>query len=222
MERAAFCLDALYRHYSGVPPTCLIKFQSKDGSLQAMVEYMCTAEDLGPSKYALDQVQKIALLDIRLFNADRHAGNILITKKYDLVPIDHGLCLPAFHQLQSARFDWMYWPQAKCPLGPDARRYIDSINVERDANVLRVLGIPEDNITTFRLCSYLLISRVNSGSNLYDIARVFVRDGDQTEPSVFERVLRQSIDTIDKPCHFRTRRDYGDAVVEFATGRNRV
>jgi len=38
------------------------------------------------------------VLDIRLANADRHAGNILIRKEADgqikLIPIDHGYCLP--------------------------------------------------------------------------------------------------------------------------------
>ena len=43
------------------------------------------------------EVQKIAVLDIRLANADRHAGNILVCQDGDhmqLVPIDHGYCLP--------------------------------------------------------------------------------------------------------------------------------
>ena len=39
------------------------------------------------------------MLDIRLANADRHAGNILVCRDdqgrgMSLVPIDHGYCLP--------------------------------------------------------------------------------------------------------------------------------
>jgi len=39
------------------------------------------------------------VLDIRLANADRHAGNILFCKEGEegrivLIPIDHGYCLP--------------------------------------------------------------------------------------------------------------------------------
>lgn len=41
------------------------------------------------------------LLDIRLFNADRHVGNILVSDSYELVPIDHGFCLPSFDSLQT-------------------------------------------------------------------------------------------------------------------------
>ncbi|RVW88956.1 Phosphatidylinositol 4-kinase gamma 2 [Vitis vinifera] len=46
----------------------------------------------------VDEVHKITVLDIRLANADRHAGNILVSKEGEgqlvLIPIDHGYCLP--------------------------------------------------------------------------------------------------------------------------------
>ena len=32
-----------------------------------------SAEDMGPSKYSVEQVHKIGLFDIRIFNLDRHA-----------------------------------------------------------------------------------------------------------------------------------------------------
>lgn len=52
-----------------------------------------------PRAFPVDEVHKISVLDIRLANADRHAGNILFSKdggkgKILLVPIDHGYCLP--------------------------------------------------------------------------------------------------------------------------------
>lgn len=46
----------------------------------------------------MQEVHKIAVLDMRLANADRHGGNILIRKddngQIELIPIDHGYCLP--------------------------------------------------------------------------------------------------------------------------------
>ena len=37
----------------------------------------CQAEDFGPRAFSTLAVQRIALLDIRLFNLDRHGGSML-------------------------------------------------------------------------------------------------------------------------------------------------
>merc|ERR1711871_1551874 len=47
------------------------------GSLQAYARHMCTCEDVSPKLFPLEDVQNIAFLDLRLFNTDRHLGNIL-------------------------------------------------------------------------------------------------------------------------------------------------
>ena len=88
--------------FSGVPPTALVRSfhmgkELKIGSLQMFVENQGSCEDMGPHAFSVKEVQKIAVLDIRLANADRHAGNILVCQDGDhmqLVPIDHGYCLP--------------------------------------------------------------------------------------------------------------------------------
>jgi hypothetical protein len=70
----------------------------KIGSLQMFVENHGSCEDIGPRDFPVQEVQKIAVLDIRLANADRHAGNVLACRDGEddlkLVPIDHGYCLP--------------------------------------------------------------------------------------------------------------------------------
>lgn len=90
--------------FSGVPPTTLVRTlhrgkSFKIGSLQMFVENNGSTEDMGPRPFPVKEVHKIAVLDIRLANADRHAGNILVCKEgeggnYKLIPIDHGYCLP--------------------------------------------------------------------------------------------------------------------------------
>lgn len=76
-------------------------------------------------------VQRIGILDIRLFNTDRHAGNMLVRRPrspasggsaakldgsmlldrqaYELIPIDHGFALP--EALEPPYFEWQHWPQ---------------------------------------------------------------------------------------------------------------
>lgn len=100
--------------FSGVPASVLVKCMHKEfnypdgfngsakdikiGSIQKFVANLGTCEDFGPHAFPVDEVHKISVLDIRVANTDRHAGNILHTKNEDgktvLVPIDHGYCLP--------------------------------------------------------------------------------------------------------------------------------
>ena len=101
--------------FAGVPPTVMVKCLHRDfyhpggyknvsgnvkiGSLQMFMRNIGSCEDMGPSAFPVEEVHKISVLDIRLANADRHAGNILVAKDGEdgrtvLIPIDHGYCLP--------------------------------------------------------------------------------------------------------------------------------
>ena len=90
--------------FSGVPPTALVRSlhrgkSFKIGSLQMFIQNNGSCEDMGPRAFPVKEVHKIAVLDLRLASADRHAVNILVCKdeegdNYMLVPIDHGYCLP--------------------------------------------------------------------------------------------------------------------------------
>lgn len=96
--------------FAGVPPTFMVKclhggfnhpgdLTVKIGSLQMFMENNGSCEDIGPGAFPVQEVHKISVLDIRLANADRHAGNILLSKAGEdgqpmLIPIDHGYCLP--------------------------------------------------------------------------------------------------------------------------------
>jgi len=52
----------------------------KFGSLQAFIDNIGSAEDIGPSKFSVEDVHRIGVLDIRLCNLDRHLGNILVSR----------------------------------------------------------------------------------------------------------------------------------------------
>ncbi|MCI25756.1 phosphatidylinositol 4-kinase gamma 4-like, partial [Trifolium medium] len=96
--------------FAGVPPTLMVKclhkgfnhpgdLIAKIGSMQMFVKNNGSCEDIGPRAFPVKEVHKITVLDIRLANADRHAGNILISSEKEdeqsvLIPIDHGYCLP--------------------------------------------------------------------------------------------------------------------------------
>jgi hypothetical protein len=89
----------------------------------------------------LEEVHKIAVLDIRLANTDRNAGNILVKKDettgqiVSLIPIDHGYALP--HTLEDVCFEWEFWPQTKQPFSESTKEYIETLDAEEDIEYLR-------------------------------------------------------------------------------------
>lgn len=90
----------------------------------------CDTSEMGASRFAVRDVHRIGILDIRIWNTDRHAGNILVRRsresalnlsglarldsaQMELVPIDHGFCLP--EALEPPYFEWLHWPQVCSP-----------------------------------------------------------------------------------------------------------
>lgn len=52
----------------------------KEGSLQLYVTHNDMVGDYGPSMFNTKEVQKIAILDLRIINCDRNEENILVRK----------------------------------------------------------------------------------------------------------------------------------------------
>ena len=95
-ECAAYILD--YQNFCHVPETAVVhiehdalnyprnskgqmKMYPKLGSLQRFVPAGDTFEDIGHSLVGVLELQKIALLDMRLLNCDRNASNMLAIRK---------------------------------------------------------------------------------------------------------------------------------------------
>ena len=97
-----------------LPATSKLK---KVGSFQEFVYCECTMDDISPSKLSVDEVHKIAILDIRIMNADRNSANLLVRRRRDntleLVPIDHGFCLRSVADVSWMDWCWLDWPQLK-------------------------------------------------------------------------------------------------------------
>jgi len=85
--------------------------------------------DQDPSCYAVREVHKIGILDIRLLNCDRNHENLLTVRvnepdnrvRLRLIPIDHGLCLPEKLEIGWCDWAWASWPQAKENFDPFTR-----------------------------------------------------------------------------------------------------
>lgn len=188
-----------------------VNFQTKMGAFQVYVPNIGDADDFGPGVFDKDQVHRIAALDIRTLNHDRHGGNILVSKssnphrRYDLVPIDHGYILPDI--IQAVPWPvWMDWPMVRDPLSEDTKKYIQYLDPDTEARKLN-----EELSEAFRpgalqglkIATMLLQKGVAAGLTLYDIGLLMYskRDG-LFERTELEKIVAEAEEaSITRECH---------------------
>ncbi|KAL5808065.1 hypothetical protein ACOSQ3_028756 [Xanthoceras sorbifolium] len=216
-EVAAYLLD--YDHFANVPCTAIVKvthtiFNINDGvngnknqerkqcskiaSLQQFILHDFDASDHGTSSFPVAAVHRIGILDIRILNTDRHAGNLLVRKfegtgsfgQVELVPIDHGLCLP--ENLEDPYFEWIHWPQASIPFSEDELEYINHLDSFWDSEMLRMElpMIREACLRVLILCTIFLKEAAAFGICLAEIGEMMSREfrGHEEEPSELELI----------------------------------
>ncbi|KAI3722489.1 hypothetical protein L2E82_33528 [Cichorium intybus] len=215
-EVAAFLLD--HGQSAKVPPTTLVKITHsifninddvsentkiqicKIASLQEYIDHDFDASDHGTSSFPVSAVHRIAILDVRILNTDRHAGNILVKKldntfgEVELVPIDHGLCLP--ESLEDPYFEWIHWPQASLPFSDDELEYISNLDPIRDCDLLRMElpMIREACLRVMVICTIFLKKAASFGLCLTEIGEMMTREfhGGEEEPSELESICIQA------------------------------
>ncbi|KAM3738635.1 hypothetical protein ACB098_09G144700 [Castanea mollissima] len=233
-ELAAYLLD--HNSFAGVPPTALVKIshvafhvnneatvlaeQYKVASLQRFVEHEYDAGELGSSGFSVASVHSIGIFDVRLMNLDRHAGNILVKKHKndtnyapgvaELVPIDHGLCLPEF--LDDPYFEWLHWPQASVPFSKYEIEYISNLDPFKDAELLRTQlpSIRESSIRVLVLCTIFLKQAAASGLCLADIGAMMTREfcGGEEKLSVLENLCTQAKSSLPSICYHDQEKEF--------------
>lgn len=227
-EVAAYLLDR--EGFAGVPPSALVKFcnapffadsgatevpstHCKVASLLGFVDHVFDAGELGPSFYSVASVHRIGILDIRLLNLDRHAGNMLVKKKVsgvaELVPIDHGYCLPEW--MDDPYFEWLYWPQAYIPFSESELEYISTLDPFRDAELLRT-ELPllrESSIRVLMVCTIFLKQAAAAGLCLADIGQMMTREfcGGEETPSEVENICLRVMSSIPYVCNSGKRKE---------------
>ncbi|KAL5220845.1 hypothetical protein ABZP36_025558 [Zizania latifolia] len=194
--------------FAGVPPTVLVRClhgvtgqktgcdsvekEPKIGSLQMFMKNSGSCEDIGPGAFPVQEVHKIAVLDMRLANADRHGGNILLHKddngQYVLIPIDHGYCLP--ESFEDCTFEWLYWRQAREPFSDETLSYIESLDVEEDVKLLKLHGWEPSlkSARVLRIGTMILKKGVARGLTAYQIGNMMCRETIRAKSKIEEIV----------------------------------
>ncbi|CAN1244338.1 Phosphatidylinositol 4-kinase gamma 5 [Linum perenne] len=225
-EVAAYLLD--YDHFASVPSTVLVKVThsvfnindrmnkckqmkqvSKIASLQRYIPHDFDASDYGTSSFPVAAVHRIGILDVRILNTDRHAGNLLVRKldgigrfgQVELFPIDHGLCLP--ENLENPYFEWIHWPQASIPFSDDELDYISKLDPFRDSDMLRreLPMIREACLRILVVCTIFLKQAATFGLCLGEIGEMMSREfqGPLEEPSEFELICMEARSRLEEP-----------------------
>jgi hypothetical protein len=198
-EVAAYLLDRKH-HFYGVPNTCMVRISypgwrsEKTGSFQEYVMNDGASWDIGPGLFPVKEVHKIGILDLHIFNTDRHGGNILICDAddgvYKLTPIDHGYSLPT--SLDRAWFDWLTWPQSRVNFDDETKRYIEAIDPNEDAKMLRqYLPIPDEAILIMKISTMLLKHGVKFNLTLSQLGTMASRKVPE-KPSVLEIMVENA------------------------------
>lgn len=244
-EVAAYLLD--YDHFANVPSTALVKithsiFNVNDGvngnkphkkdlvskiaSFQQFIKHNFDASDHGTSSFPVSAVHHIGILDVRIFNTDRHAGNLLVRKldgvgnfgQVELIPIDHGLCLP--ETLEDPYFEWIHWPQASIPFSDDELEYIWELDPIRDCEMLRreLPMIREACLRVLVLCTIFLKEAAKSGLCLGEIGEMMSREfrAGEEEPSELEVICIEARRLVEEREVFSPKKaDLGDEEFQF-------
>lgn len=211
-EVAVYLLD--HHNFAQVPQTALARctlgesgtnqLRTKMGAFQVYVPNEGDADDWGPGIFPRESVHRIAVLDIRTLNYDRHGGNILVTKrdsKHDLVPIDHAFTLPETVQAVPWAV-WMDWPAARQPMSKETLTYISNLDPNSEARILRdELGetIRPGCLRSLKIATCLLQKGAAAGLSLYDIGSLmYTRDPDDAFPrakSVLEKIVDEALES---------------------------
>lgn len=239
-EVAAYLLD--YDHFANVPPTALVKVThsifnvndevngncfrrkrlvSKIASCQQFIHHDFDASDHGTSSFPVASVHRIGILDIRILNTDRHAGNLLVRKvgdgigtfgRVELIPIDHGLCLP--ETLEDPYFEWIHWPQASIPFSDEELAYIRDLDPAHDCEMLRMElpMIREACLRVLVLCTIFLKEAAEFGLCLAEIGEMMTREfyRGEEEPSELEVVCLEARRMLAEREELSPRTEVGD------------
>lgn len=232
-EEAVYLVDRLSGSQAGVPVTSLAKLspdggEEVEGSVQGFVdEVFGFVEDYGiprdvdeAAKFlCIERAEAVALLDMRIFNMDRHGGNLLLTRKekpHSLGPIDHGCCLPPWWCLEAAVFDaWTGWHLLQAAPSQYAKD-IAKVAFEKLEDIcakLKEIPLDDPSILTLRLCTlFVYIGVYELGLAIGSLASKLVRE-DYEALSWFEERVFKAAEKAGAKCVVRED-DYGMKEIE--------
>jgi len=111
-----------------------------------------------------------------------------------LVPIDHGLSFPDTLAICSFDLAWLSWSQAEEPFTSKSLKFIESIDVLKDVDILeKTFKFRPICLRNMRISTTLLKMAAQAGLTLAQIGQILCRpDEDESIPSLLERIVDKS------------------------------
>jgi hypothetical protein len=195
-EEVVYLVDRISGSQAGVPVTAQaaigVEGDVLQGSVQAFVgDVIGCVEDFAMPRDARqanefisqETAEALALLDMRIFNMDRHTGNLLLLGReapHGLGPIDHGCCLPPWWKLGEANFDaWCGWAQLQSSPCDSSRELAREAaqDLPRTCAMARAVGLEESAVLTLQLCTiFVMIGVGELGVPCGRLAALMLRD----------------------------------------------
>lgn len=96
-------------------------------------------------------------------------------------------------QFEDCTFEWLYWPQARQPFTPDKIAYINSLDAEKDIELLKFHGwnVPHNCARIFRVSTMLLKKGAERGLTPFAIGSIMCRETVKKE-SVIEKMVQEA------------------------------
>jgi hypothetical protein len=119
---------------------------------------------------------------------DHHHGS------YQLIPIDHGYSMPSRLKIVEWDWAWFNYQHISRPVHPDLIEYMNSLDIDALAKRLHVeANISDDSLFLIRVAHHVLVTGLNAGLTLKDLAVIFVRSGDDEDiPSRLEQAIEEA------------------------------
>lgn len=147
------------------------------------------------AKVPLDEFQKVGILDILLFNEDRHAGNVLVTRDAKgnphLVPIDHDAILPVQPKVMRGL---LTNKRAKEPFSKKSLAFLKQLDPEYVAALAEKLKLPKSAIVNTQALALVLKKFAAAGLTLADISAFITlstrqQSKDSSQPTAFWKLM---------------------------------
>ena len=174
--------------------------RKKYGSLQKFVHNTEVAVNYCCNLFPVDEVHKIAVLDIRILNCDRNDENILVVKKKNTkgereMVLIHSLSLPDCIEINEYEMCWMGWDHSQKPFSKKIKDYISGIDIIGDMKKISdIVKIRQKCLQNYRIANILLkIAVVEFDLTPYEIGMIIYRPGFEETPSKIEEICKEAL-----------------------------
>ncbi|XP_010478096.1 PREDICTED: phosphatidylinositol 4-kinase gamma 4-like [Camelina sativa] len=173
--------------FSGVRPTLYIR-RLKIGTKTisgALIEYVnseVAIVDYPPPVVPMDEIQKVAIADLRFGNIDRSPDNLLLAENNSIVPIDHEEIFGIDYNLSNPC--WLDWLRDnEEPFSQRCANYVEQLDADKDLQFLSACGWEPgaDFMEKFKVFCIFLRLAVSQGLTVFQVGTIASSKCDETK-----------------------------------------